>query len=330
MIKKITVLLLAVRITGIARAQFNAERDPILTHSLRSELIKKVFASTPGGSIMVTGISSGESKLEVYAIPNGRNIASSKEDIQKLLDENYELNISITDNELHVTAKSKNSFFKNNRLNISFKVFVPKNISVDLQTSGGSISLSDLTGDEKFSTSGGGLHLENLQGTIKGGTSGGSIHAKNSSGDILLATSGGSLDIDGLKGIINASTGGGRINGNNIEGSFTAHTQGGSLSLQDIACSLDASTSGGGMRVIMKEFGKYVTLNNPGGNIYLLIPGAKGLNLKLHASKIDVDALNNFNGSKKEDEITGTLNGGGIPVNVDTGRGSGRITLAFK
>jgi hypothetical protein len=329
MIKKIIILLLAVSFTGVVKAQFKSEHDPILTKSLSSESIKKVFLNTSGGSIMVAGISSGEPRLEVYASPNGKNIFSSKEDIHKILDEKYELSITVTNNELHATAKPKNKFFNfNNQLSISFKVYVPQNVSTDLHTSGGSISLSDLNGDEKFSTSGGSLHLENLQGNINGSTSGGSIHAKNSSGQISLSTSGGSIGLDGLKGTIDVNTSGGSIGGNNIEGSLKANTSGGSVNLQDMACSLNASTSGGSMHVTMTALGKYVTLDDSGGNIYLSIPEGRGLNLKLRAPKIDVDRLNNFSGSKKEDEITGTLNGGGIPVNAGTS--GGKITLVFK
>jgi hypothetical protein len=47
-------------------------------------------------------------------------------------------------------------------LSISFKVFVPKNTSTDLSTSGGSISLTNLTGEQKFSTSGGSLNIDNV------------------------------------------------------------------------------------------------------------------------------------------------------------------------
>jgi DUF4097 and DUF4098 domain-containing protein YvlB len=82
------------------------------------------------------------------------------------------------------------------------------------------------------------------------------------------------------------------------------------------------------MNVTARELEKYIKLNNSGGNIYLSVPDNTGLDLKLHAPKIDVAKLNNFNGSKKEDNITGTVNGGGVPVSVAIN--SGKITLAFK
>jgi len=326
--KKIIVLLLAVGITSIAQAQFDAASDPILTRSLKSETIKKVIASTSGGNITVTGISLGEFRLEVYARPNGKIIPSSKAYIQKLLDENYDLNISVDGGELRAISKSKKGFLKsNNQLSISFKFWVPQNVSTNLQTSGGNINLADLTGDERFNTSGGSIKLTGLHGNINGDTSGGNISATNSSGDISLTTSGGSLKLDSLSGNIKASTSGGNINGNNIGGTFRTQTSGGNVTLQDMTCSLEASTSGGNMRITMKELGEYITLDNSGGNISLVLPATKGLNLKLRASKINWNTLNNFTGSKKEDQVIGTLNGGGIPVTAET---SDKITLAFK
>jgi DUF4097 and DUF4098 domain-containing protein YvlB len=85
-------------------------------------------------------------------------------------------------------------------LSISFKVFVLKNVSTDLSTSGGSINLTNLTGDQKFSTSGGSLHIDNVGGKIDGRTSGGSIHLENSRDDIDLSTSGGSIEASNCNG----------------------------------------------------------------------------------------------------------------------------------
>ena len=224
--EKIIVLLLAVSITSIAKAQFDAASDPILMRSLKSETIKKVIANTSGGNITITGISSGEPRLEVYARSNGKIIPSSKADIQKLLDEYYDLKIAVNDGELHAVAKSKDDFFRsNNKLSISFKIFVPQNVSVNLQTSGGNISLTDLTGDEKFNTSGGNIQLIGLHGKIDGVTSGGNINATNSSGTISLTTSGGSLKFESLSGTIKAATSGGNVNGNNIVGGVRRYLQ---------------------------------------------------------------------------------------------------------
>lgn len=74
----------------------------------------------------------------------------TKEEIQKRLDEDYDLTIAESDNKLVATAKSKQENRKwdwKKHLNISFKAFVPQNVSTDLTTSGGNITLSNIAGN---------------------------------------------------------------------------------------------------------------------------------------------------------------------------------------
>ena len=345
--KKNLAFLIILFLSSAAKAQFNANKEPYLTRSLTKEAIQNVYARTSGGSIQVTGLSTGETRLEIYVTPNGNNVAISKEEIKKRMDEDYDLTVSISDNKLSVIAKPRDRNMNWKRqLSISYKIFVQQNVSTDLATSGGSINLSDLNGNQGFATSGGSLHLERLSGNIKGRTSGGSIDvsdcsnnidlrtsggsikAEDCSGRIKLATSGGSLRLSDLDGTIEAKTSGGSIHGDNIKGELVTHTSGGSVNLKDMSCSLEASTSGGSVNVEITRLGKYVRLSNSGGNINLQIPDKQGIDLKLYANKITVSALNNFSGRKEDDEISGSLNGGGIPVNVRAG--SGRITLAFR
>jgi hypothetical protein len=343
------LLLITITFLSIAKAQHSRDNELLLTKSLSNESIQKVYARTSGGSIAVSGVGNSESRLEVYVLPNGKRDkeTTSKEEIQKRLKEDYDLIISVTDNQLSVTAKPKSKITNwKQHLNISFKIFINPAVSTDLHTSGGSISLSKLSGDQVFSTSGGSLNLNELDGKIVGKTSGGSINLKNSKNDINLKTSGGSINADNcdgkirlstsggslnfkdLNGTIEAHTSGGSINGSNIQGELNTHTSGGSVNLRGMACSLEASTSGGSVNVSVVKFGRYLKLSNSGSGINLELPDKQGLDLDLRAEKISIDALNNFSGKKEDDEISGTLNGGGIPVTVKAG--SGRIRLTFR
>lgn len=344
--KKYSLLLIIMASALLIQAQ--SKDEPYQTKSLASESIKNVKVETSGGSISVTGVSNSEARIEVYIRGNnGRENELTKEEIQKRLAEDYELTISVSNNKVTAIAKPKerNMNWKK-ALSISFKVFSPQAVSTDLATSGGSIHLSNVTGTQDFTTSGGSLHIDNVGGEINGRTSGGSIHVKDSkdkidlstsggsidasncSGDLELTTSGGSLKLTDLKGQIKATTSGGSVIGNTIEGELSAHTSGGNIRLEDLSCSLETSTSGGHINVAIKEFGKYVTITNSGGNIDLQMPNNKGVNLKLRGDKINTTTLTNFSGSVEDDEIDGKLNGGGIPVTVRAG--SGRIKLAMK
>ncbi len=342
--KKIFVLLFLLPCCIAAYAQWN-EATLYTTKSLAKESIKDVYARTSGGSIEVSGATDAEAKLEVYIKPNGSS-QLSKDEIKKRLDEDYDLEISVSGGKLTVTAEPK-TFNLNSRkqLSIGFRIYVPKNTATDIGTSGGNIALSGLTGDQRFSTSGGNLHLDNLSGKINGKTSGGNISVLNArdyvelstsgggidaegcSGTIILSTSGGNIDLDKLKGEIRAKTSGGTIRGNSINGELITHTSGGSIKLRAFSGSVDASTSGGNIDMEIAELGKYVTANNSGGNIDVRMPGNKGVDLKLRAENIHINSLTNFSGDKEEHRVNGKINGGGIRVDLST---SGSINLALQ
>ena len=240
--KKYLLFLLLIAAGSTAMAQFDAEKDPFMTKPLNNETIKDVFVQTSGGSISVTGVSLAEARIEVYIRGNnGRNGNDlSKEEIQKRLDERYELNVSVANNKLTATAKTKerNMDWKKG-LSISFRIFVPKNISTDLSTSGGSIALKNLTGNLEFSTSGGSLHIDNVSGKTNGQTSGGSIHVENSKDDIELTTSGGSIKAENCDGNMRLITSGGSLSLNDLKGNIRASTSGGSVQGKNIEGELD-------------------------------------------------------------------------------------------
>jgi hypothetical protein len=343
--KKLLFSLLISSACSMLHAQDKNETS-YMTKSLSGDAIKNVEVKTSGGSIFVTGVSASEARLEVFIRGNNNPGDLSKDEIQKRLNENYDLDISVSNNKVTAIAKSKrNNMDWKKSLNISFKVFTPQNIVSNVATSGGSISLKNLSGNQDFSTSGGSLYVEGVSGKVRGRTSGGSIHVANSKDDINLSTSGGSiqaencdgilhlttsggsLNLTGLKGTIEATTSGGSINGNNIQGELITHTSGGSIRLSDLACSLETATSGGNISVAIRELGKYVRISNLGGTVNLQLPN-KGIDLKLTGKKVTTASLNNFNGKMEKDEIDGTLNGGGIPVTVKAG--SGRVNLTIR
>jgi len=347
--KKTFSLLLFAFLVISANAQFNAEKTPLITQSLTGENIKSILSETSGGNISVSGAGASEAKIEVYVVPNNyRRNNLSESEIRERMESDYKLTIATSNNTLTATAKAKDRKMDwKKSLSFSFKIYVPKNVSTDLLTSGGNIELINLTGDQKFSTSGGNLNIENidgkLDGTTSGGniylkdsksndagltTSGGNINAKNCDGKLRLTTSGGSLNLKDLKGNIKATTSGGNVDGRNISGELATHTSGGNIHLEQLYCSLETSTSSGNIGVSINEIGKYVRISNSGGSINLELPKGKGIDLDMSGDKIKTDHLENFSGKMQEDKVEGKLNGGGALVKVDAG--SGRINLKLK
>ncbi|QEC52639.1 DUF4097 and DUF4098 domain-containing protein YvlB [Anseongella ginsenosidimutans] len=337
------ILFLSVCLATAMQAQDS--RDLYLTKSLSSENIKNVEVTTSGGNITVEDSDAGQSKVEVY-VRSGNGRSLSKEEIKERLEEDYDLEVSVSGSKLIAAARSKSNLNWKNSLSISFKIYVPGTISSHLRTSGGSIHLKGLSGNQDFATSGGSLHLDKLNGSINGRTSGGSIHVFNSGdlldlrtsggsieagncrGNITLATSGGSIRLDQLEGAVEATTSGGSIDGNSVKGTLLAHTSGGSIELEGISGSLDASTSGGRVVAELIALGDYVKLSTSAGGIDLSLPSGTGMNLDLRANKINTGTLNDFKGTVEEDRIEGQLGGGGIPVELRAS--SGNINLDWK
>jgi hypothetical protein len=331
-----------------ATAQSNDE-SPYLTKTFPLASVKQLDTKTSGGNISVSGQSSGEAKVEMYvhANNNGWHNGLSKEEIQKRLEEEYDLTIGVENGTLKAIARNKEHFDNwGHGLSISFRIYVPESVSSEVHTSGGNIHLSDLSGTEDFATSGGNMDIEHLTGKIHGSTSGGNVgiadskndidlqtsggnmHATHCEGTIRMGTSGGNMVLNDVKGDIHATTSGGQITGEDITGELRTSTSGGNIHLGNLSCSLSASTSGGSIDVDLKTMGKYLDLSNSGGNISVSMPQGLGMSLTVSGERVHTSKMENFSGDIDKNSIAGTMNGGGIPVKV---RGSGgNVELSFR
>jgi hypothetical protein len=323
-------------------------QTPYLQKSFPRESIRQLQAETSGGNISVSGEPSGEARIEVYIKPNNsRDGSISKEEIQRRLDEQFDLTVGVEGGVLKAIAKHKQRNVDWDRtLSISFRIYAPQAVGSSLRTSGGNIDLKGLSGTEDFRTSGGNIDIRELSGKITGRTSGGNVTIANSKdnidlqtsggnmsaerceGTIRLVTSGGNMHLRSIKGNVHATTSGGEVEGGEITGELQARTSGGNIDFENMAGSLAASTSGGNIHVSITEAGKYVDLSNSGGDITLQLPQGKGMDLNISGEQVHSSAMNNFKGDLDKHRINGTLNGGGIPVKVDGNSGS--VHLSFK
>lgn len=338
--KNYIMLLLLAGQTFVAAAQDN--KSLYLTKSLSGNAISNVTAKTSAGSIVVSGSTGQAPRVEVYIKATNGSILS-KSEIQKRLDADYVFDIDVNGHNVKVTAKTKRqggNFDWKKGLNISLRIYIPKQCSTDIETSGGGIGLDNLNGDQRFATSGGGLQLDRLTGNIRGNTSGGGIYisnsnnnidletsgggieAKNCSGKIKLITSGGSLQLTNLKGSIDAQSSGGGIDGININGELIASTSGGGINLKHIAGNLDASTSGGSLFAGLTQVGKYVKLGSSAGSINIELPQKHGYDLNLRGENIMLPSFNGFKGKRQEGLVQGKLNNGGTTIMAEASGGN--------
>jgi hypothetical protein len=346
---KRAVLVMACGTQVLLAAAQDTNETPYLSKTFPRDQIKQLRSETSGGNIHVYGQATGDAKVEVYVHSNDGDRYLTHDEAQQRMDKAVDLTVGLNGGTLEALAKHKGDRDDDNwrhGVSVSFVIYVPEAISSEVETSGGNIHLSDLTGTENFTTSGGNLHLEKLSGKINGTTSGGNVtisdskneidlrtsggnmHATNCEGTITMETSGGNMHLQDVKGTIHATTSGGGVEGDGVDGELRTSTSGGNIHLDNLTCSVYASTSGGSIDVTVKKVGKFVELENSGGNIHLTLPNGQGYNLAISGDKIHTDKLNNFSGTMDNHNLEGTLNGGGVPVRVSGS--SSHVTLSFE
>jgi DUF4097 and DUF4098 domain-containing protein YvlB len=186
-----------------------------------------------------------------------------------------------------------------------FSVAVPRDMAlVKLETDGGNVEATGITGRVEAQSGGGSMHLDDIGGGVNAETGGGSIEVGTVNGELGLHTGGGSIQVKQANGKLIAETGGGSIEiqscaqGATIEtggssivvrhcnGKVKASTGGGSIDLSDVGGSEEIETGGGSIRLTSAK--GHVHAETGGGGIELFgVPsasaetGAGGITVKL-------------------------------------------------
>lgn len=308
---KLATLCLSVLLLNVSCASTNNDfqSEPFWTREFTLATPGQLEVYTSGGNIEVSSHEEDRVRVEMRVRVKGQEIDSIEAASGDLL-KNYKINISNTGNTVVARAEStKTNWFGFNNTSISFRVYVPRAMSCKLNTSGGTISIAGVNGEQEIHTSGGNLNIETIEGTMKASTSGGTIRVAEFAGALDAGTSGGSIALE------------------NASGNLEVSTSGGSISLQNVSGTIDASTSGGSITANVLSLGNQLTLNTSGGSIHAVLPGGLGLDLNLKGNKVNT-TLSNFDGEVEKDKVRGKLNGGGIPVTLSTSGGS--ITLDYQ
>ena len=350
--KKLIVLFFSVLIN--ANISLNAQSgEPFMKYSfapLLTSTIKDVEATTTNGSITVTGVDATEAVVEMYVSRNNefprnrRRNNSAGDDIKDILEEDYTIDIKVEDGKLIAFARPKNNIGQQ-RLSISFKISVPKQVNSNLNTSNARVEISNLSGSHSFRTSNGRVEIENVSGVISGSTSNGRVSVTNSSevidirtsngsitvkdcnGNIVLRTSNGTMTLTNLSGNISATTSNGGITANNINGELRTSTSNGTVRFNGISGSVDASTSNSSMTVDMKTVSDFVKLTTSNGSVNLSLPADRGYDLNARGDRVETSGLKNFSGKMDNKNLNGKIADGGATIDVNT---SGRANLMFR
>lgn len=252
------------------------------------------------GNLNIVGSSAETGEITLRATGNVEDPAnfSKRLNIQKNLTESA-ANFSVT---------SAGNGDISDRINLEATLTLPNTAKVIANTSGGHINANNLKNNQNLTTSGGHITLSSIEGETVAKTDGGHITGDRISGNTVL------------------STGGGHIKVNRPSGSLTAKTGGGHIEIQQASGSIIAKTSGGNISSTVQQADGPLKFFTSAGNITLGLPKNIQADLDITGSSVSLSDAFTFNGNKNKGSISGTLNGGGLPVVVSCGYGNVNIS----
>jgi len=223
--------------------------------------VKNLKVRVDVGSVRVTG---GAQQSIDYTI---RNLSyGGSEQVARREFENYKISATVRGDTARIVGEWQGG--KTHRFSGELVIRVPREMDeVKVETDGGSVSTSGITGRVEAESGGGNIHLDDIGGAISAETGGGGIEVGNVASDVSLHTGGGSIKVNSAKGKIVAETGGGSVKvveggqgaeletgGGTIEverchGNVKATTGGGNIELGDIGGGAEISSGGGSLRL---------------------------------------------------------------------------------
>ena len=263
-------------------------------------------AYTVAGNIEVQTIEDTDKvRVELY-LDRGYSFWSNSKNL-----DNYRITVIQRGNEIvsSVERKNKETGFFSDQMRFSFKVYVPKGMSTELKTSGGNVKISGLHGNHMIKSSGGNIDLEGIKGKLTAYTAGGNISINNSRGILYGKTTGGNIDVDQSQGEIRLLSEGGRILAERISGTLLARLGGGDIKAQFLTVA------------------DGISLDTGAGNIYLELPDMDGFDLILKGTEITLPSNWEVDGYRSLQRIEGTVNNGGVPINLSTNYGKIELNI---
>lgn len=324
--KTLTLFLVAL-FTGISYSQAQVD-DYSFKEDYKVSSPAQLSVSSHDGNIDV--VASNGDVIEVYYIAkkNGKVLDITRAELEK--DLIIEVDKSANSLKINVENRFKNqnwTFSQSfNRVDVNFKILVPKQTACNLHTSDGNVVIAGLNSDQEIKTSDGNIEINHISGNVKGRTSDGNVRVDGIKGSLEIATSDGNIHLKEIRGSVQASTSDGNIELSEIIGATSVKTSDGDIYLNNISGSFKGITSDGNVRGNVVDLKNELIVKTGDGNISIKIPGQLGLDLEIRGESLNVP-LTNFSGKSDKKVIQGKSNGGGIAVNLSTS--DGNITLGY-
>jgi hypothetical protein len=185
--------------------------------------------------------------------------------------------------------------------------------------------------DLQIDTGDGSVETQAINGRLKIHTGDGSVRSQTVSGSVDIDTGDGSVTLDGAKGDIRLRTGDGHIDARNLDGSVDAASGDGHIKIDGRLDSLNVKTGDGSIDARLQPGSKVVsswTIHTGDGSVDLVLPADLQANIDASTNDghISLGIPVTVEGTFKNSELHGKMNGGGQTLTVHTGDGSIRLS----
>ena len=185
--------------------------------------------------------------------------------------------------------------------------------------------------DLQVETGDGSVQAESINGTVNVHTGDGSVKANSLSGTIDLHTNDGSITVENLKGDVKLRTGDGSIEARDLDGKVEADSGDGHIRIAGRFDALNVKTGDGSVDTRVLPGSKMATswtIRTGDGSVDLVLPSDFQTNIDASTGDghISLGIPVTIEGTFKNSEMHGKMNGGGQPLTIHTGDGSIRLS----
>jgi hypothetical protein len=185
--------------------------------------------------------------------------------------------------------------------------------------------------DLQVETGDGSVQVESINGTVNVHTGDGSVKASALSGTIDLHTNDGSIAVDNLKGDMRLRTGDGSIEAHELDGKVEADSGDGHIRIAGRFDGLNVKTGDGSVDTRVQSGSKMNsswTIRTGDGSVDLVLPSDFQTNIDASTGDghISFGIPVTVEGTFKNSEMHGKMNGGGQILTIHTGDGSIRLS----
>ena len=185
--------------------------------------------------------------------------------------------------------------------------------------------------DLQVETGDGSVQAESINGTVNVHTGDGSVKANTLNGTIDLHTNDGSITVENLKGEMRLRTGDGSIEARDLDGKVEADSGDGHIRIAGRFDALNVKTGDGSVNTRVLPGSKMVTgwtIRTGDGSVDLVLPADFQTNIDASTGDghISLGVPVTIEGTFKNSEMHGKMNGGGQQLTIHTGDGSIRLS----